>query len=165
MVDHSKIGAGALNFVQHLLMGTKLQERVPFKKADGSEYQEEYSIDGSYLIDGPPRGLGWVRDFLGLPMSGKGSMLKSLLGMAKQWGIVDDEETREESRQTVNLFTIRKNDLSATVNGEYLRTIRIGERIYSADSETNVFASIMIDSINSLPVLKRLGKEKVTAIF
>src|SRR5690606_12213809 len=96
---------------------------------------------------------------------GKGSMLKSLLSLARDFGITDDEETREISRETINLFTIRRNDLSATVNGEYLRTIRLGERIYAADSEMNSFASIMIESINSLPLLKRMGEEKVKAIF
>lgn len=164
LIDHSYVMPKALNFIQHVAMGTELRERELFKKEDGTSYEEAYSIDTSYLVDGPPQGLGWVRGFLQMPDAGRGILVKSLLDMARVWGIADDEVMHDESREIVNSFAIRKNDLSSTVNSEYLRTLRVGERIYAADG-VNQLGAIMIDSIKAETLLNKVGGEKVEEIF
>ncbi len=164
LVDHSYLSPKVFNFIQHLVMGTDLVERIPFKKEDGSSYNEKYAIDTSYLILGPSDGLGWMRRFLRLPSEGKGMLNAVMLETAKKWGLSDDELMREESRSMVNAFTVRKNDIADAVNGQYLRTLRVGERLYGA-GDVNQIAAIMVDSIKAAPILSRLGAEQVMAIF
>lgn len=164
LVDHSYLAPKVFNFIQHLVMGTKLAEQVNFKNESGASYEESYGIDTSYLILGPSNGLGWIRDFLRLPPQGKAVLNSVLMETAKNWGLSNDELASEESREMVNAFTVRKNDIADAVNGEYLRTLRVGERIYGA-GQVNQIAAIMVDSVKAMPVFERLGQEKVMAIF
>ncbi len=164
LVDHSYFAPKVFNFIEHLVMGTELSEKIAFKNEAGAEYQENYAIDNSYLVLGPVNGLDWMRSFLRLPSQGKGVLNAVLLETAKAWGLSDDDLIREESRSLVNTFTVRKNDISDTVNGEFLKTLRVGERIYAA-GEANQIASVMVDSIKAMPTLARLGQEKTLAIF
>ena len=164
LIENSYITPKAFNFIQHLVMGTDLVEKIPFKAEDGTEYEENYSIDSSYVIDGPLNGLGWIRNFANLPRDGKGVLATSLLHTAKAWGLIDDDLMTEQSRELVNAFTVRKNDIADTFNSRYLKTLRVGERLYSA-GDVNQIATVMIDSVLTAPVLGRLGQAKVLEIF
>lgn len=164
LAENTYLTPKVFNFIQHLVMGTDLVEKIPFKMENGAEYEENYSIDRSYIVEGPLNGLGWIRSFTNLPRDGKGILTTSLLGVAKEWGTTTDDLMSEQSRELINAFTVRKNDIADTFNNRYLKTLRVGEKLFSA-GEVNQIATVMIDSVLAGPTLNRLGQAKVLEIF
>lgn len=163
MVDHGTIAPKFGNFLRHILLGDDLLEPVPFKREDGSLYEQEYSIDMDYIINGPQRSLGWLKNFFNMPESGKANLIEVLLSNGKDWGTTRDEDYGQESHDIVNLFTVRRYDLGYSRDLSDMNFLQINDTVFAA-TETNSLAYMMIDSFNTLEFLKGVEDETVLKV-
>lgn len=164
IVDHTGIAPKIGNFLRHLLLGDDLVEPIRFKNADGMEFEQEYSIDLGYVVKGPQRSLGWLKDFFKLPESGDAKLTEILLNNAKQFGLTRDDTYGQDSYDIVNLFTVHSFNLGNVRDLTDLNFIQIEDTVFAA-SETNALATIMIDSFKTLDFLQEVDEELVVKVI
>ncbi len=148
LIDHPEIAPQVENILEHILNGNELSNPIPFTGPTGKVVPVNmltYSIKADELIDGPSDSIDVIKDFFGLPETGKEALAKALLGTAKKWGLVGDIETRNIARRAVNHFTIRKSDIADNINLDQFASMRIGEINYSAGDE-NIIARDMVQT-------------------
>lgn len=167
LVDHPQFGPQVENVIEHILAGAPLNAPIPFKTAEGAPVNPEmltYAIKSNELIDGPSDSIDVIKNFFGLPSTGKEALGKALLYNAKNWGIIDDIETRDVSRRAVNFFTVRKTDLMDNVRLDNFLSMAVGEINYSAGSE-NKLASTMIQTTMMAQSMGSIPPESLIKVF
>ncbi|MCO4793447.1 MAG: zinc-dependent metalloprotease [Bacteriovoracaceae bacterium] len=162
-IDHTELAPEIFAVLGHIGSGVPLQNGVKFKKEDGQQYEEAYSIDLDYKIldmSGPQ----WMYNYLGLSLSGTDHLNKVLLSMAARQGLTDHVDMKKEARKLVNTFTVRKKDRDNPFEGEGIVSTMIDDVLYGA-TEDNLLAFTMLEGMDSLEFLKKLGKETVLKVL
>ncbi len=141
LIDHPQIAPQVENILGHIMTGEKLANPILFSGPTGKSVPEDiltYSIGANELIDGPSDSIDVIKDFFGLPETGKEALGKALLAQGRKWGLVGDIETRDIARRAVNYFTVRKSDIADNINLGAFQSMRIGEVNYSAGDENKL---------------------------
>lgn len=163
IVDHSGIAPKIGNFLRHLVLGDDLIEPVLFKRADGSLFEQDYSISIEEEVVGPQRSLGWLKSFFKMPTSGNSKLTEVLLNSVKTFGLTYGEGYGQDAHDIVNLVTIRKVNPGHLRDEEDLNLIKLQDTTYAA-SETNALAYIMTDSFKSLDYLKQVEPKTILSV-
>lgn len=148
LIDHPQIAPQVENVLEHIMTGSELSNPLLFTGPTGKVVPADmltYSIGADELIDGPSDSIDVIKDFFGLPETGKEALGKALLGQGRKWGLVGDIETRDIARRVVNFYTVRKSDIADNINLNAFQSMRIGEVNYSAGDE-NKLATEMIQT-------------------
>lgn len=162
-LDHSEIAPDVFAYIGHIGSGLPLENGIKFKAEDGTLYDENYSIGLDYKAS-DFAGPGFFYDFIKLPRTGTGILNQMMLEMAADTGYTGHIDYKEESRKAVNTFSVVKYDQLATVQTDNLITTIIDEVVFGA-TEDNLLAFTMIEGMDKLDFLKKLGKDTVLKVL
>ncbi len=162
-LDHEELAQDIFAMMSHLGTGLPLENGIKFKTEDGATYDESYSIGLDYKVTdfAGPR---FFYDILNLPYSGTGILNKMLLQTAKDVGYTSHVDYKDESRQVINTFSVRKKDIDNPFESNNILSTMIDDVIYGA-TEDNLLAFSMIEGMDKLEFLKKLGKETVLKVL
>jgi len=162
-LDHSEIAPQIFAYIGHIGSGLPLEEGIKFKTEEGTLYEEAYSIGLDYKATdfAGPR---FYYEITKLPYSGTGILNEMMLDMAHEFGYTSHVDYREESRKAVNTFSAIRYNMLDSVNDENIITTIIDEVVYGA-TEDNLLAFTMLEGMDKLEFLKKLGKETVLKVL
>ena len=154
------------NFYAHIVSGAPLFEPVKFTNKDGEEYEDNlsYNLTFDETIKQSDIESYFVK-FFDLQELGNPSILKSILGNAKNWELALGGISDKEARKHVNFFTVgfRPKD-SGDFDNRNFRSYLLEDYFVGADN-SNTLAGKMIYSINLFEALNEIGAEKVKKAF
>jgi hypothetical protein len=153
----------AKDIISHLLTGTDLSNPVSFKKEDGSEFTEKYSLDLSEEIPAQP---AWspVRRMFGLEADTNEILNNQLLLIASVFNQNNSPKYKASSKSFQRFFSVHKKDLATGISNADLVTMNYEDKVLGA-SKSNDLAYQMISSINSLDFLMKQDPAAINAIF
>ncbi|TNE99467.1 MAG: hypothetical protein EP326_08075 [Deltaproteobacteria bacterium] len=161
-LDHEELAQDIFAMISHLGSGLPLESGIKFKNEEGVSYDETYSIGLDYKVT-DFAGPSFFYDIMNLPRSGTGILNKMLLQTAKDVGYTSHVDYKDESRKVINTFSIRKKDIDNPFESQNILSTMIDDVIYGA-TEDNLIAFNMIEGMDKLDFLKKLGKETVLKV-
>ncbi len=164
-LNHPSIGIKVYNFIDHIVLGDRLIEPVPFLSEDKkTAYQVPYSIDQKYKIRTNDLPFFWARQFLGMDNASEISLRRVLLRNAKNFDLMLGSSTLNIAREGVNYYTVKRLDSSFNPGLTDTVTTYFDETLYGA-SPSNRIAYEMITSINTLEMLRGVDKKILQEVF
>jgi len=161
--DLPAIGPLAFNLIQHLVLETPLTDAIPFKDELGNRYAIPYTLPANLLINDLGNGNRGLKKFLGLNKSGSTNLTEMILQMAQNAGYTDDEVFKEQAKQSINLFSVKKLPVITNIEDDLISTTIADFKYIALDS--NIMAKEIILIIKHAPWIAQVDPSLVEKVL
>ena len=160
--DITSIKAELMNYIEHITLGTSLDNPIFFKTQLGEAYAEKYAIDSSYVI--PEQPLMSVIRFLGLPSDSNVELNKQELFTAAISNQTSDIAMKNTARDFIHSFGVFRTTLTQSYSANDMKILNSNESVYIA-TKRNKLAWHMIDSSLALGFLSTLDPQVILKVY